>query len=135
MDEIFGRGNFVNNVIWQKKFSPQNDAKWLSDNHDIITVSAKNKLNWNINFLQRSDEALSRYKNLDNDTRGVWTSSDLTVKRVTEKDTYEIITPSGKKILPTNGRSWSTSKNKMQMLINDNRVYFGENGENVPRFL
>jgi adenine-specific DNA-methyltransferase len=83
--------------------------------------------------LQRSDEALRRYKNIDNDPRGVWTSSDLTVKRITEKDIYEVTTPSGKKILPTRGRSWNTSKEKMQLLIKSNRVYFGEDGNNVPR--
>ena len=132
-DEIFGAENFIANVIWEKKFSPQNDAKWFSDNHDHIIVYAKNKSIWRPYLLERTEEQNNRYKNPDNDPRGKWTSSDLTVKRVTEKDIYEITTPSGNIILPTKGRSWSVSKEKMKLLISDNRIWFGENGDNVPR--
>ena len=132
-DEIFGRNNFINNVIWQKKFSPQNDAKWLSDNHDFIMVYAKNKSIWKPNLLPRSEEMNARYKNPDNDPRGPWTSSDLSVRRITEKDIYEITTPSGAKYFPTQGRSWGVSKENFQELIKDNRVWFGENGNNMPR--
>ena len=133
MDEIFGRNNFINNVIWQKKFSPQNDAKWLSDNHDFIMVYAKNKELWHPNLLPRTEEMNARYKNPDKDPRGPWTSSDLSVRRVTLKDIYEITTPSGKKYLPTQGRSWGVSKENMKELIADNRIWFGENGDNMPR--
>lgn len=132
-DEIFGRNNFINNVIWQKKFSPQNDAKWLSDNHDFIMVYARNKSIWKPNLLPRSEEMNARYKNPDNDPRGPWTSSDLSVRRITEKDIYEITTPSGAKYFPTQGRSWGVSKENFQELIKDNRVWFGENGNNMPR--
>ncbi len=132
-DEIFGGENFVANVIWEKKFSPQNDAKWLSDSHDHILVYAKNKNIWRPFHLQRSDEAIARYKNLDNDSRGDWTSSDLTVKTYSAEYDYEISTPSGMKIKPTNGRCWMTSKINMQKLINDNRLWFGKDGGNVPR--
>lgn len=79
-DEVFGRGNFVSNAVWQKKYSPQNDAKWLSDNHDHILVYAKNKDIWRPNLLQRTDEAEARYKNPDNDPRGVWKATDFSVK-------------------------------------------------------
>ena len=82
-DEIFGRGNFVCNVIWQKKYSPANDAKWLSDNHDFILVYAKNKQIWRPNLLPRSEEMNARYKNLDNDPRGPWKPGDLSVKTYT----------------------------------------------------
>ena len=133
LDEVFGRKNFVCNVIWQKKFSPQNDAKWLSDNHDFIIVYAKDKDSWKPNLLPRSDSMNSRYKNPDDDPRGPWMSSDLSVRRVTEKDIYEVVTPSGVKYFPTKGRSWGVSQDTFRELVADNRVWFGENGDNMPR--
>ncbi len=133
MDEIFGRRNFINNVIWQKKFSPQNDAKWLSDNHDFIIVYAKNKDSWRPNLLPRSEEMNARYKNPDNDPRGPWTSGDISVKRITEKDIYEIETPSGRKVLPPAGTSWRLSKENFLAMKADNRIWFGPDGSNVPR--
>lgn len=132
-DEIFGRKNFINNVIWEKKFSPQNDAKWLSDSHDHIICYAKNKEIWRPNLLPRTEEMDARYKNLDNDPRGVWTSSDLTVKRVTERDLYPVNAPFGQEFLPTKGRSWGIGKEKFQELIDDNRIWFGKDGKNMPR--
>ena len=137
-NEIFGEENFVANIIWQKKYSPQNDAKYFSDMHDFILVYAKKKNKngekngWIRNLIPRTDEMNARYKNPDNDPRGLWKSADLSVKRVTEKDTYEIETPSGKKILPPKGRSWVTSKEKVQEWIKDNRIWFGKTGNNVP---
>lgn len=133
MDEIFGRRNFINNVIWQKKYSPQNDAKWLSDNHDFIIVYAKNKELWRPNLLPRTDEMNARYKNPDNDPRGVWKTSDLSAKRLTPKDVYEIITPSGRSVYPPEGRSWATSKENFLELIKDNRIWFGKDGNAVPQ--
>jgi adenine-specific DNA-methyltransferase len=132
-DELFGRKNFVANVIWQKKFSPQNDAKWFSDMHDHILVYAKNKELWKPNLLPRTEEMDSRYKNQDNDPRGVWSSSDLSVKTYSAAYDYPITTPSGKIIHPTQGRCWRTSKENFQKLVDDNRVWFGESGGNVPR--
>lgn len=132
-DEIFGRYNFVSNVVWEKKFSPQNDAKWLSDSHDFILVYAKNKNSWNPNLLPRTEEMNARYKNIDNDPRGVWTSGDLLRKDVQKSGLYTIITPSGKKYNPPSGRSWRVPEYKLKELIADNRIYFGRNGSNVPR--
>jgi adenine-specific DNA-methyltransferase len=66
-DEIWGFGNFINNIIWQKKFSPQNDAKYFSDNHDFIVCYAKSKTSWKRNLILRTQEQDARYKNLDND--------------------------------------------------------------------
>lgn len=132
-DEIFGRENFVSNIIWQKKFSPQNDAKWFSDMHDHILVYAKNKAEWRPNLLPRTEEMDSRYKNLDNDPRGIWSSSDLTVKTYSAAYDYPINTPSGKIINPPPGRCWRTSRERMEELISENRIWFGSNGDNVPR--
>lgn len=137
-DEVFGRKNFVANVVWQKKYSPQNDAKWLSDSHDHILSYAKNKEIWRPNHLPRTEAMDQRYKNPDNDPRGVWKSGDLSVKRETEKDIYPITTPSGRVVLPTKGRSWVVSRERFQELMSDNRIWFGKDGNNVPsikRFL
>lgn len=131
-DEVFGEENFVSNVIWEKKFSPQNDAKHFSDNHDFIVSYAKNKEFWQPNLLIRTDEANARYKNPDNDSRGVWTSGDMSVKRMTEKDIYEITLPSGRKILPPKGYSWRLSKETFEEYLKDNRIYFN-GGDSVPR--
>lgn len=132
-DEIFGRSNFVTNAIWQKKFSPQNDAKWLSDNHDHILVFAKNKNIWRPNLLPRSDEAIARYKNVDNDSRGSWTSGDISVKTYNANTDYPITTPSGRVVKPPKGYCWRYSKAKLAELISENRIYFGPKGDSVPR--
>ena len=132
-DEIFGRRNFVANVIWEKKFSPQNDAKWLSDSHDHILVYAKNKEIWRPNLLPRTPEMDARYKNPDNDPRGPWTSSDLTAQEPFEYGLYEITGPTGIKFSPGNNRHWIYGKDKMKELIEDNRIWFGKTGRNKPR--
>jgi adenine-specific DNA-methyltransferase len=132
-DEIFGRKNFVANVIWEKKFSPQNDAKWLSDSHDHILVYAKEKDIWRPNLLPRTDEMDARYKNPDNDPRGIWTSGDLSVKTYTPSTDYPITTPSGRVVNPPAGYCWRVSKEKFAELVKDNRIWFGPNGKNVPR--
>ncbi len=132
-DEIFGYQNFVANVVWEKKFSPQNDAKWLSDSHDYILVYAKNKEEWHPRLLTRTEEMDSRYSNPDNDPRGPWTSSDFTVKTASEAYMYPIETPSGRIVMPAASRSWVTSEENYIKLKNDNRIWFGKKGNNVPR--
>lgn len=137
-DEVFGRGNFVSNAIWQKKYSPQNDAKWLSDNHDHILVYAKNKDIWRPNLLPRTDEMNVRYRNPDNDPRGDWKSGDLSVKTYNPNTDYPITTPTGRVVNPPDGYCWRVSKQKLEEMIKDNRIWFGESGNNVPsikRFL
>lgn len=132
-DEIFERKNFVSNVIWEKKFSPQNDATWLSDSHDHILVFAKNKEIWRPNPLPRNSKMDDRYTNPDNDPRGPWTSGDLSVKTYNKNTDYTIITPSGRKVDPPSGYCWRVSRNKLEEMIQDNRIWFGKDGNNVPR--
>ena len=132
-DEIFGRKNFIANCIWQKKYAPQNDAKWLSDSHDHILCYAKNKEIWRPNNLPRTEAMDQRYKNPDNDSRGLWQSGNLSVKTYSEKNDYEIVTPSGRKVIPSKGLCWRVSEETFQKMIDDNRIWFGENGGNVPR--
>jgi len=132
-DEVFGEDNFVSNVIWEKKFAPSNDAKWFSDNHDHIIVYAKNKEVFRPFLLERTKEAIERYKNKDDDERGVWVSGDMTVKTYNENYDFEITTPSGKIISPPKGICWRYSKEKVAELISENRIWFGSTGDNVPR--
>ena len=131
-DEIFGEDNFVANLIWEKKYSPANDAQWFSDNHDFILVYAKNKNNWHPQLLPRSDAQNDRYTNRDNDPRGVWKPADMTVKTYSANYDYPITTPSGRIVYPAKGRCWNTSKENFEQLVKDNRIWFGENGDNVP---
>lgn len=132
-DEIFGGGNFVASIVWQRAFAPKNDAKHFSVSHDYILVYARNIDNFNIKLLPRSEETNSRYKNPDGDPRGAWASDNLTVKTYSENYNYVITTPSGREVYPTNGRCWFTSKEKMNKLIDDNRIWFGKSGSNTPR--
>ena len=144
-DEVFGRGNFVSNVVWQKKFSPQANSVWLSDSHDHVIVYAKNKDVWRPNLLPRTADTDSRYSNPDNDPRGPWTSGDFTIsltggqrgaqfaKTGVSENIFEITTPSGRKLMPTSGRCWGASPKRFEELRADNRIWFGESGNNVPR--
>ena len=132
-DEVFGRSNFVANVIWEKKYSPSNDAKWLSDSHDHILVYANSKSVWRPYLLPRTEEMNERYKNPDNDSRGVWMSDNLTVKTYDSKTDFPITTPSGRIVQPPTGGCWRVSKARFQELVNDHRVWFGEKGTNSPR--
>lgn len=133
MDEVFGRKNFVTNIVWQKKFSPQNDAKWLSDNHDHILLYAKNKDIWRPNLLPRSEDMDKRYKNPDNDPRGAWMSSDFSRKALVAHTVYDITIPSGRVISPPEGRSWLKSQNDFEILVSENKIWFGVDGNSVPR--
>lgn len=131
-DEIFGRINFVSNIVWEKKYSPQNDTKWLSDSHDHIILYAKNKETWRPNLLPRSEEMNSRYKNPDNDPRGVWKAADFSVRTYNKSCDYPIKLPSGRIVNPPESRAWATSEEKFKELVRDNRVWFGKDGNNVP---
>ena len=136
--EIFGEENFITTVIWEKKYAPQNDAKWLSDNHDYIVLVARSKEVWRPNLLPRTAEANARYKNPDNDPRGPWKSSGLDVKTYTEQYDYEITTPSGRVVSPPAGRVWAVGETRLNELVDDKRIWFGKSGNNVPsvkRFL
>lgn len=139
-DEIFGEENFVSNIIWEKRYSPQNAVKWFSESHDFIVVYAKNKLNWYPNLLERTLEMNARYRNLDNDPRGVWKAVDSTAQagHGTKSQFYELIAPNGKKHVLPNGRCWLYTEPVFNKMVEENRVWFGVDGNNVPaikRFL
>lgn len=134
LDEIFGRPNFVSNVIWQKMFSPKSTARHLSDMHDHILLYAKNKDKWVRNLLPRTEEHDKNYKNPDNDPRGVWTSGDLSARNFYGAGTYSITTPMGRVVAgPPKGMYWRVSKERFDELNKDGRIWWGKDGDNQPR--
>ena len=132
-DEIFGENNFISQIIWERAFAPINLKKHFSVSHDYILCYSKNKDKSICFGLKRNEESFSRYSNPDNDPRGVWQSDNSTVGPVIAEKVYEIKLPSGRKILPPNGRCWLYTKKRFQEMIDDNRIWFGHNGDNVPR--
>ncbi len=140
MDEVFGRKNFIATNIWEKRYSPQNAVKWFSESHDFIIVYAKDKEKWHPNLLERSDEMNARYRNLDNDSRGVWKPADSTAQagHGTQSQFYVVTAPNGKKHTLPSGRCWVYTEPVFQAMVADNRIWFGPSGNNVPavkRFL
>lgn len=133
-DSVFGRENFLNEVIWQRAYAPVNLKKTFSRSHDAILVYAKNNSSEKeLNKLPRDEVASNRYKNPDNDPRGVWQSDNLSVGPAVESNIYEIITPSGRSVYPPEGRSWLFNKTRFREFLDDNRIWFGQDGNNVPR--
>ena len=137
-DDAFGADNFVANLIWQKKFSRSNDSTYFSTMHDHILCYCKANLyssenGWKIGLLPRGNEIPVGYANPDNDPRGPWTSVVLSAKSGSDSLLYEITTPSGRKVVPPSGRFWSCSQETFKKWNNDNRIWFGANGDGSPR--
>jgi len=139
LDEIFGSNNFITTIIWEKNYSPKSTARHLSANHDFILIYAKDSDKWQRNLLPRSEEQDNRYRNLDNDPRGLWKPGGLDARNYYSLGTYPITTPSGRIITgPPKGSYWRVSLEKLKELDAGNRIWWGEKGENVPsikRFL
>ena len=137
-DEVFGAQNFVAQLIWERAYAPKNDARFISNSHDYVLMYARDITKFVIGRLPRTEEANARYQNPDNDPRGVWKPSDMSVKTYNAACDYPITTPSGRVIEPPAGRCWSLSKNAFLERLQDNRIYFGADGNSVPcikRFL
>jgi adenine-specific DNA-methyltransferase len=138
LDEVFGRKNFIGTVIWQKKYAAKSDSRNFSEAHDFIIVYAHDISKCNINRLQKTDTQNNRYKNRDKDARGPWKAENVLRAEEREYAIYPIVTPSGRSVLPPKGASWRYTKEKMSSLIEDDRIWFGEKGDNRPsekRFL
>ena len=132
-DEIFGEENFIAQIVWERAYAPVNLKKHFSESHDYMVCYSKN-INLSINNgLKRSEEADNRYLNPDNDPRGVWQSDNFSVGPAVESNIYKIVSPSGRENYPPNGRSWRVSEEKFKEMLLDNRVWFGEDGNGVPR--
>ena len=135
-DEVFGRSNYISSIAWQKVFAKKNKAL-ISGSHDHILVYAKNYNNWTRNLIPRSDGQMSAFSNKDNDHRGPWQSvaysvqSEDSARRTAYR--YEIELPSGRKVLPPSGRHWNGLPDRTTSLIDDNRLWFGRDGNSPPR--
>jgi len=134
MNEIFGEENFVAQIVWERAYAPVNLKHHFSESHDYIVCFARNIDLLDKLSLKRNEAADARYKNPDDDPRGIWQSDNFSVGPANQKNIYEIITPSGRRVLPPSGYSWRFSEKKTQELIADNRVWFGPNGSGVPRY-
>ena len=141
MDEIFGEEHFVANIIWQKKYAPANDAKYFSDNHDFVLCYAKTRANgknttetWQRRLLPRTEKQDKLYKYDDKDGKGLWRTDNLTVKSYSSAYDYPIVNPeTGKQYNPSQGTCWRTSKENMQVWVEEHRVFFGHNGKGAPQ--
>ena len=135
LDEIFGEGNFVATCIWHKNYSPKPTVKYFSEDHDYILVYAKSKEIWHPNMLGRTAEMDARYSNPDNDPRGKWKPGDCSARNYYSEGTYPITCPSGRVLEgPPAGRYWVVAEKRFKKLDADNRVWWGENGNNIPSF-
>ena len=133
MDEVFGANNFVTTVIWHKNYAPKSSAKFFSEDHDYITVYAKNKMAWIPNLLPRTEEQDKIYKNPDNDPRGLWRPDNLSARNPYSLGLYSITCPSGRVIPgPPAGRYWVVSEEKFKQMDADGRIYWGKDGNNIP---
>lgn len=137
-DEIFGEPNFVANIVWQKKYSPQNDARYLSDMHDHVLLYARDKEVWQPIPLPRTEKQNAAYKNPDNDPRGPWKATDSTCnKSRSERPNlyYPMISDAGFEIFPLETRVWRYSRDVHENKSRDNRVWWGKDGTNaVPAY-
>ena len=132
-DEVFGAGNFLAQVVWERAYAPINLMKHFSPSHDYIVCYAKDVDLAICNGIPRSSEADASYSNPDNDPRGVWQSDNLSVGPAIEANIYPITTPSGRVVEPPAGRSWSLSANAFAERLRQNRIWFGSDGNGVPR--
>ncbi|WP_078503711.1 site-specific DNA-methyltransferase [Streptomyces sulphureus] len=133
MDEIFGRGNFLASVVWKRRNDPRNSAVHMSADHDYILVFAKRLEDLVIKQLPRTEAMDKAYVNPDNDPRGPWRRTDVSARNYYSKGMYPVTTPSGRVISgPMKGRYWSISKEKLDELDADGRIYWGAKGDSLP---
>ena len=144
-DEVFGRSNFVSTVIWEKKYAPQGNAQWFTDSHDFLLVYAKNKVGWTPNLLPRSESMNAKYKNPDNDPKGLWRPDNATIslsggQRGAQyartgycENIYELKAPNGKTYLPPQGRCWYYPEERMMQAIEEGKIFFGKDGQGAPQ--
>jgi adenine-specific DNA-methyltransferase len=132
LKEIFGEENFISNIIWQKVYSPKNQSKRISVDHEYIVSYAKNIGNADFNLLPRTEKMNKAYKNPDNDHRGNWKPGDLIANEERTNGHYKVKSPTGKIFDAPSGKHWGVSEQKMKEMIKDNRVWFGKKGDAVP---
>ena len=132
-DDVFGEENFIATVIWQKVFSPKNTAATFSEDHEYLIAYARHKESWHPELLPRSEKNIARYQNPDTDPRGVWMSGAIQARNYYSKGQYQVTSPSGRVFSNPKGTYWRVSPEKFRELDNDNRIWWGEGGDGVPR--
>lgn len=132
-DDVFGEENFIATVIWQKVFSPKNTAATFSEDHDYLIVYARRKESWTPVLLPRSKENIARYQNPDSDPRGPWMSGAIQARNFYSKGLYQVTSPSGRVFSNPKGTYWRVSAERFGELDKDDRIWWGENGDGVPR--
>ncbi len=133
-DEIFGNGNFITNVIWEKNYSPRNDAKYFSASHDFVIVYSKSKIDWKLNLAPRTEKQNKYYKYDDNDGRGLWRPDNVLVKSFSETGVFGIKNPNNGKIhFPPQGNCYRFNEEKSKTMLSDNKFYFGKDGNGKPQ--
>lgn len=134
LDEVFGRSNFIDTVIWRKNYSPKSSARHFSSDHDYILVFARNADAFKPNLMPRTEKQDKAYKNLDDDPRGPWKTSDLSARNFYSLGKYTITTPSGRVIKgPPGGNYWRVSEDNFWELDADKRIWWGRNGNSIPQ--
>ncbi|CAN5245881.1 hypothetical protein BH10PSE16_BH10PSE16_21150 [soil metagenome] len=136
MDEVFGRENFVTSIAWQQRTTREN-RKTFSNNHEFVLLYAReySRFAATRNDLELTEEVRARYKNPDNDSRGAWqsVSANAQAGHATASQFYTLIAPNGKQHDPPKGTCWRYTKNKIQQEIAANNIWFGKDGNGVPR--
>ena len=134
MDEVFGRRNFVANVVWQKRTSPDFRAV-LGDGHENVLVCSKNAslFREKANLLPLSENQKKEYKNPDNDPRGPWVSRDFSAQGYRPNQMYKIVTPGGAEYYPPEGSCWKNVEDVFLNQVEEGRFWFGKDGKGVPR--
>lgn len=134
LDSIFGRENFINTITWEKRYSPTNDAKWLSDSHDFLLGYSKDKKNWSPNLLPRGEKQNKYYKYDDNDGRGRWRSDNVLVKTFSKSGVFPITNPNTNvEYYPPEGSAYRFSRETAERYLKENRFYFGKDGKGAPQ--
>ncbi|MFA6117877.1 MAG: site-specific DNA-methyltransferase [Sphingomonas sp.] len=127
-DEIFGRLNFVSNIVWQSKDTPGNNATTISQTHNMVLVYRASEA-WAPNLIPRSEKQIANYKNLDDDKRGPWLGTPLTRAEYRERDVYGLVNDAGREVWPPKGSSWRRPPAELAKLKDDHRIYWGKNGD------
>jgi len=132
--DLFGENNFITQFIWNKKTGRQNDARFVSTNHEYILCFSKNINYGKFNLIPRTDETNREFSNPDNDPRGPWIHRPLHAKSGSDSSRYKIRFPNDVEWEPPVGTYPRFSKDKLMEMYEDNRIWFGKNGKNVPRY-
>ena len=132
MDEVFGRKNFISNVVWQKAYTSNQTAQYISDTHDHILIYAKNFNMASFGKLSRTDEQIAKFKNPDSDPRGPWKAENLSAGKFYSVGQFPIIGPTGETFYPPKGRFWRCNEAQYKAWLNDGRITFGLGGTGRP---